>query len=122
MRLNRDHTFADLLHAPAPASPAVSPSGCDHRRLAGDACVRDRLDRLVNVFFGSRPVRDRDAEERFTSPRRCAEPAGAFLLEALHHPLRGVGVTYADEHLVEDDFVDDFDPVERVEPLLEAAG
>ena len=76
-----------------------------------------------------RPVGDRDPHRRQAVPDGAAEPAGAVGLDA-GDDLAGRGVRVsappgaeeADQHLVEDDLVEDLDPGLAPQPVREAPG
>ena len=71
--------------------------------------------------LGRPPARDRDPHRRAPCQSGAAEPAGAVLLHAPRPPPRRlVVVAEADEHLVEDDVVQDLDAGLRAEQLREA--
>src|ERR1019366_9219905 len=64
--------------------------------------------RLLHILRRRRPIRDRDSHCCFLLPRRTGQPAGPFFLHAADDvPRELIAVAEANEHLVENDVVED---------------
>ena len=61
-----------------------------------------------------------DAKEALVVPGRRTHPARPVFLECMLQPFCQLGISDSDEHLIEDDIVDDFYAVESVETFGEA--